>query len=194
MKVRRIKDAFETPFRNKLTSSVAESQAPVNLESSQDETSAILDERLKEKERSTEGMSTLSRSYPSSLSKDAAPHRFGSAADMPPPPVPNSQPLVSTGVIHSVSSTGTNRYESPPWDIELDLDDVELQEQMAVNVNPVSTKTRVELGSETVDVLARNESMEKEKVPKRPVAMSRRSLTPPTPERTWDIELDLNDD
>ena len=144
MKVRRLKDAFEKPFRNKTTSAPqVTSQRLVTSEERNTENQILRGEEellLQELERQevAEG------------SRRGVRHSFGSAADMPPPPVPkgpevrqaspvqlierdnSAEFLVDPRLAKKKTRTATEdedvdyrpeRAESPVWDIELDLND-----------------------------------------------------------------------
>lgn len=80
--------------------------------------------------------------------------RMGSAADMPPPPVPSRPPV---------------REPSPPWDIELDLND--------------------DMDSPSADPPA----ISKEAKNTKPSELSNKQATERYISPVWDIELDLND-
>lgn len=93
-----MKDAFEKPFRNKATSALS----ATSLQSRQAESDIISQE---EEELL---LQELERQEAAEASRRRPVHNFGSAADMPPPPVPE-RPRV--------------REPSPAWDIERDVND-----------------------------------------------------------------------
>lgn len=144
MKVRRLKDAFEKPFRNKTTSALQATSQQLHTSEERNTENQILqgEEELLLQE--------LERQEVAEGSRRGVRHSFGSAADMPPPPVPkgpqvrqaspvqlierdnSAEFLVDPRLAKKKTRTATEdedvdyrpeRAESPVWDIELDLND-----------------------------------------------------------------------
>ena len=144
MKVRRLKDAFEKPFRNKTTSALQATSQQLHTNEERNTENQILqgEEELLLQE--------LERQEVAEGSRRGVRHSFGSAADMPPPPVPkgpqvrqaspvqlierdnSAEFLVDPRLAKKKTRTATEdedvdyrpeRAESPVWDIELDLND-----------------------------------------------------------------------
>jgi len=148
VKVRRIKDAFEKPFRNHATSAPTAGQAGPTLQASTERQDAGL-LGVASAPRELQGASNggSSSTSPAKTSPRKAVHHFGSAADMPPPPVPrrvivssppreideleyvddtpSTEPKQSNSGAPSSSGGAPRRQRSPSpvWDIELELND-----------------------------------------------------------------------
>ncbi|KAL5485679.1 RAD10 [Sanghuangporus weigelae] len=135
VKVRRIVDAFDKPFRNKATSALpAQTQAEMRLHNEtetmeQDEQELLgidrrRDDESTEKTKDVQPLRSSATQEPSSSTSIPSTqangpngsakriHSFGSAADMPPP---------STSASASTPARQEARESSPVWDIELDL-------------------------------------------------------------------------
>ena len=175
VKVRRVIDAFEKPFRNKATSTIPASQVARDaLGRDQDEDEVITDAGSSEQPETRE-------------QPESQIHQFGSAANLdlmpPPPPRPKANVNVSPG-------PSRTRGESPTWDIELDLNEddfaavAQAEAEAAKETQPkldprLAKKDRINAAN-AGRVLS---SPEDDRNAKRP----RRSPSP-----AWDIELDLN--
>ncbi|THH04406.1 hypothetical protein EW145_g5540 [Phellinidium pouzarii] len=164
VKVRRVVDAFEKPFRNKATSAIPTSHVSASV-GDQDEQELLALERQHEQPVAL----NASQSLPTQIRRV---HEFGSAADMPPPPPP-AAPRTSA------------RAPSPPWNIELDLNEGDLKEAPLL-ADPRLVK-KGGARSESEGITAATEKSDEIEVMK-----DKRREKPPSP--IWDIELDLNDD
>lgn len=176
VKVRRIVDAFEKPFRNKATSAVPASQVA---------RSALGDDVEGEDDVGENNENERPRSSTESNIPSASHiHQYGSAAD--------------SGTIVTKLSDNTNfpssrrvREPSPTWDIELDLnaDDIAAVSIAELDVGPKKKDAGLDARLAKKDANAAVNggralaSPEDERSSKRP----RRSPSP-----VWDIELDLN--
>lgn len=166
VKVRRVVDAFEKPFRNKATSAISTSHAPAGVRD-QDE------QELLALQRQHEQPSNSARNASQDLlTQTRRVHEFGSAADMPPPPPP-------------AASRISARAPSPPWDIELDLNEGVLNETPLLDDPRLVKKS--EARTEGEDKIAFTEKSDETEALK-----GKRLERPSSP--IWDIELDLNDD
>ena len=180
VKVRRLVDAFDKPFRNKATSAV--SAIPEQMVSSQEkhaDTAGILPANV------TIPSSEAARSPPAEPTAPRSVHSFGSAADMPPMPLsmaPSTQHRSSPAVVPPLRAA---RQASPAWDIENDLTEAALAAAGAQLLMDSPLGSRAVSGSklrEEADSSA-NDAMQKG------VESEMGTSTQPT---VWDIELDLN--
>ncbi|KLO08867.1 hypothetical protein SCHPADRAFT_981229 [Schizopora paradoxa] len=146
VKVRRIKDAFEKPFRNNATSAPVAKASSSQASTAREDAGLLGVSTMTESEQQQNSTSTTTPTSPTKSSPRKSAHQFGSAADMPPPPLPRrltaSSPPQDTDELeyvdddpttvprkNSTASTSADgvvprpRSPSPVWDIELDLND-----------------------------------------------------------------------
>ena len=180
VKVRRLVDAFDKPFRNKATSAV--SAAPEHVASSQEkhaDTAGIIPANV------TIPSSEAVRLPPAEMAIPRSVHSFGSPADMPPTPpsmAPSAQYRSSPAV---ASPLRVARQASPAWDIENDLTKADLaaaEAQLLIDsplYSRVASGFKIREGADSSanDVLQRGVESE--------MGMSKQP-------NVWDIELDLN--
>ncbi|OCB88776.1 DNA repair protein rad10 [Sanghuangporus baumii] len=202
VKVRRIIDAFDKPFRNKATSALpAQTQAEMRLHNDtetmeQDEQELLGMDRQRDDESTekTEGAlplrSSSTQEPPSSASIPSTQanasngsakriHKFGSAADMPPP---------STSASTSTPTGREGRELSPVWDIELDLN---LPEEDDAGPKPGS-KIEVENSHDEGAVDPRLAKKRANKYMSVDSGRGDEENGQRSPSPVWDIELDLN--
>ncbi|KAL5503803.1 RAD10 [Sanghuangporus vaninii] len=169
VKVRRIVDAFDKPFRNKATSALpAQTQAEMRLHNDTEMTDSTQEPPSSASIPSTQAnASNGSARYI---------HKFGSAADKPPPSTSTS------------TSTRTARELSPVWDIELDLN---LPEEDDAGPKP-GNKTEVENSQDEGAVDPRLAKKRANKYMSVDIGRGDEESGQRSPSPVWDIELDLN--
>lgn len=195
VKVRRLVDAFDKPFRNNATSAVP--AAPDHAVASQEEHVDVADTAASAPgaPASVKTASTTDavRSSPAKAATPRSVHSFRSAVDMPPPPLAVPPPPVRTPLTATATKEVaplTTRDPSPVWDIELDLTEDDFATAGAQLLADSPVESRSGAGQKPPEE-AHSPANEIDGTAREPeIGMSRQ----PTRSQSlvWDIELDLN--